>query len=130
VHLVVFKYFEFTEKWVSGYRIDGEFLFGEDAPFYVHPGVNLRGVPMARYQGLEVYTVETEQRYDFNLRWSAVAFGGLAKAVDANTTFKNTVLVHNYGAGFRYLISCIFGIRIGVDVAKSNDDWGYYLTFG
>lgn len=129
-HLVMFKYFHFTEKWVSSYRLDAEFLFGDDTPFYVHPGINLRGVPMARYQGLEAYTIETEQRYDFNLRWSGVVFGGLAKAVDANTNFNDALLVHNYGAGFRYLISRIFGIRLGVDVAKSNNDWGYYITFG
>ncbi|MEN8116645.1 MAG: glyceraldehyde-3-phosphate dehydrogenase [Bacteroidota bacterium] len=130
MHIVIFKYFQPTQKWVSGYRFDGEFLFGNDAPFYVHPGINLRGVPMARYQGMQAYTVETEQRYDFTMRWSGVVFGGLAKAIDENSTFKDETLVYNYGVGFRYLISRLFGMRMGMDFGWSNNDFGYYITFG
>ncbi|MEP0712197.1 MAG: BamA/TamA family outer membrane protein, partial [Algoriphagus sp.] len=69
------QYVQLAEKWVSGFRFEGNFQFG-DAPFYLNPGINLRGVPMARYQGSETYLLETEQRYDVTDRWSILGFLG------------------------------------------------------
>ncbi|WP_104733763.1 BamA/TamA family outer membrane protein [Hanstruepera ponticola] len=124
-----FQFFKFSNNWISGFRLDTKFIFG-DAPFYAEPSVELRGVPISRYQGTEVYVFETEQRYDFSLRWSALLFGGLAKASSERIKFNDATLVYSYGAGFRYLLARLFKLRVGIDVAKSNDDWGYYITFG
>lgn len=123
------KYFQFTSNWISGFRLDTRFLFGE-APFYALPSIELRGVPLARYQGSSIYVFESEQRYDFSLRWSGILFGGLAKASTDSVNFSDATLVYNYGAGFRYLLARLFKLRVGIDIAKSNDDWGYYITFG
>ena len=125
----VLYYVQTSSRWVSGFRFDNKSQFGE-APFYTMPGITLRGVPMNRYQGDQTYMLETEQRYDFTKRWSAVAFGGLAKAPTDEVDFKNALLVYNYGTGFRYLLARKFGLRMGVDVAWSNNDFGYYITFG
>ncbi len=122
-------YLPILHNWISGFRFQMDLQNG-DAPFYVHPAVQLRGVPQARYQGDETYLLETEQRYDFTMRWSAVAFGGLAKAVQEQERFSDADYVYNYGAGFRYLIARKFKIRMGIDVAWSNNDFGYYLVFG
>ena len=94
------------------------------------PSIDLRGVPAARYQGTSVYVIETEQRYDFTMRWSGVAFTGLGKALDDHINFSESDLVYNYGIGFRYLLARVFKIRVGIDIAKSNNDWGYYIVFG
>ena len=123
------QYLQLADKWVSGFRFEGNLQFG-DAPFYLQPGVNLRGVPMARYQGDQTYLVETEQRYDITPRWSAVAFLGTAKAISDRVTFDDADWVYNYGTGFRYLIARKFGVRTGIDVAWSNDDFGWYIVFG
>ncbi|RJE75186.1 glyceraldehyde-3-phosphate dehydrogenase [Reichenbachiella sp. MSK19-1] len=123
------QYFQTTPSLVSGFRFESQLQYGK-APFYLNPGVNLRGVPMARYQGQSVYLLETEQRYDFTMRWSGVVFTGMAKAVPKETSFSDATLVYNYGTGFRYLIARKFGLRMGVDVAASNDDFGYYIVFG
>jgi hypothetical protein len=125
----VLSFIQTTKKWVSGFRFDTKSQFG-DAPFYAMPSISLRGVPMGRYQGDQTYVLETEQRYDFTLRWSAVAFGGLAKAPTYENGFEDALLVYNYGTGFRYLLARKFGLRMGVDVAWSNNDFGYYITFG
>ena len=125
----VFQYVQFVPQLVSGFRLDTKFQFG-DAPFYVEPGIDLRGVPSSRYQGTEVYVIETEQRYDFSLRWSGVVFTGLAKATSDKVSFSQADFVYNYGVGFRYLIARLFKLRVGMDFAKSNNDWGYYITFG
>ncbi|KIC93964.1 BamA/TamA family outer membrane protein [Flavihumibacter solisilvae] len=114
---------------VSGFRFDYQQMLG-DPPFYAVPFIDLRGVPMARYQGNTNLIVETEQRWDFQRRWSAVAFGGLAKAFDHFDEFGDATLVYNYGAGFRYLVARKFQLRMGVDVARGPTTWAYYIIFG
>ncbi len=128
-HIGAFQYFQFVPKWVSGFRFESNLQFG-DAPFYIKPQIALRGVPLARYQGDQTYVLETEQRYDFSLRWSGVAFVGTAKAPTEEVSFKDAEWVYNYGTGFRYLIARKFGLRGGLDVAWSNDDFGWYVVFG
>jgi hypothetical protein len=128
-NMAVFQYFQFSPKWVSGFRAEGRLQFN-NAPFYLKPSIMLRGVPIARYQGDETYVVETEQRYDFTKRWSAVGFVGAGKAPTKEVSFSDAELVYNYGTGFRYLIARKFGIRTGVDVAWSNEDFGWYIIFG
>ncbi|MDW5288939.1 BamA/TamA family outer membrane protein [Formosa sp. PL04] len=124
------KYFQFTPKWVSGFRLDNQFQFG-DAPFYLKPSIQVRGVPMAKYQGDQVYSLMTEQRYDFVERWSGIAFGGLSKAPTEKVNFNESDLIANYGGGFRYLIARKFQLRSGVDVAWTNKgDFGWYIVFG
>ncbi|UXX77647.1 BamA/TamA family outer membrane protein [Reichenbachiella carrageenanivorans] len=125
----ILQYLQFTDAWVSGFRFETKHLFGK-APFYMEPGVSLRGVPLSRYQGKNTYVVETEQRYDVSRRWSAVIFTGLGKAQPENISWSDADWVYNYGTGFRYLLVRVFKLRMGIDVAWSNNDFGYYLTFG
>ncbi len=127
--LYALQYFQLAPNWVSGFRAETKQQYG-DAPFYLEPGLNMRGVPAARYQGTSTYLLQTEQRYDLNLRWSGVAFGGGAKAINKNQSFEEADWVYNYGIGFRYLIARLFNIRMGLDVAWSNNDFGYYVVFG
>lgn len=123
------QFFQLSDNWVSGFRLEGKMIFG-DAPFFVKPNINLRGVPRSRYQGDEAYVLETEQRYDFTYRWSAVGFTGVAKAIPGQQEFSEAKWVYNYGVGFRYLVARMFGLRMGIDLAASNDDFGYYIVFG
>ncbi|GGZ12624.1 glyceraldehyde-3-phosphate dehydrogenase [Echinicola pacifica] len=125
----VLKFFQPTKKWVSGFRFETKAQFGK-APFYMKPSISMRGVPMSRYQGNQTYVLETEQRYDFNLRWSGVLFTGIAKAPTDEVSFADSKTVYNLGTGFRYLLARKFGLRTGIDVAMSNEDWGWYIVFG
>jgi hypothetical protein len=115
--------------WISGLRLETNLAFG-DPPFYALPSLVLRGVPAVRFQGHTTALIETEQRWDINLRWSAVAFGGLGKALDKNQSFSEAETAYNYGGGFRYLIARAFKIRAGIDVAKGPDSFGWYIVFG
>lgn len=100
-------------------------------PFYLLPGLNMRGVPSARFQGTSTNVLQTEQRYDFTTRWSGVVFRGVAKAYERlKESCGDADLVYNYGVGFRYLIARAFKLRMGIDVAWSNEDFGYYIVFG
>ena len=125
----VLQYFQLKKNWVSGFRLETQQQFG-DVPFFMQSGLNLRGVPAARYQGTSTYLAETEQRYDFSLRWSGVGFVGTGKAIAPNKTFDESTWVYNYGMGVRYLVARVFKIRMGLDLAWSNDNFGYYIVFG
>ena len=116
-------------NWISGFRLDGQGAFNHP-PFYFLPYLNMRGVPIARYQGYYTAVAETEQRFDFNLRWSAVAFAGLGKAIGKGQSFSDADLVYNYGGGFRYLLARAFGLRGGIDIAASPGNFGWYIVFG
>jgi hypothetical protein len=119
----------FQRIWISGFRLESNFAFG-DPPFYALPSLSLRGVPTVRFQGYTTTLIETEQRIDFNLRWSAVAFAGVGKALQRKETFGESSTAYNYGAGFRYLIARAFKIRAGIDIAKGPDSFGWYIVFG
>lgn len=129
LNLYAFQYFQVTPTWVSGFRFESHHVWG-DVPFYSMPSISLRGVPAARYQGTQTYVLETEQRYDLTLRWSAVVFIGMGKAPTEEISLTDAKLVYNYGAGFRYLLARRFRLRTGIDVAGSNDDFGWYIVFG
>jgi len=116
-------------NWISGLRIRGQQMF-DDPPFYLLPYVGMRGVPAARYQGRTSLTAETEQRFDFTRRWSAVAFGGVGKAFDDWDAISDAELIYSAGAGFRYLVAREFKLRAGIDVARGPEEWAWYIIFG
>ncbi len=118
-----------SRRFVSGLRTDIEQQVS-DAPFYLKPYIDLRGVPVNKYQGKSVLVLENEHRWDFTRRWSAVAFGGVGKAFDDYSKFGDAPWVYNYGVGGRYLIARLLKLRIGVDLAMGRDGFSYYLTFG
>lgn len=124
-----YSYWPIKPNWILGFRAEYQQVF-EDPPFYLLPGLNLRGIPAARYQGKQTALTEIENRFDLNPRWSIMAFGGLGKAFDGFDQFAERDLVYSIGTGYRYLIARKFGLRMGMDVAAGPDSWGYYIVFG
>ena len=117
------------QGWVSALRADWQQATG-DPPFYLLPYVDMRGIPLVRYQGRTTLILETEQRFDVTRRWSAMAIGGLAKAFDSYDDLAESDLLFTYGTGFRYLVARQFKLRMGIDVARGPETWGYYIVFG
>lgn len=129
LNLSAIGYHPITKKIIGGLRLEGEQAFG-DPPFYLLPGINLRGVPAGRYQGRTSIVTEAEFRWDFYRRWSLMAYGGGASAFDKWGQAFDKPLVYSYGSGFRYLIARKFKLRMGVDVARGPEEWAYYIVFG
>lgn len=122
-------FIQIKPDWVSGLRSEVQHIFGEP-PFYTYPAINMRGVPAAKYQGNTTFLVETEQRYDLNLRWSVLGFLGYAKTWYEDSALNDGKPLFSGGGGFRYLIAREFHIRSGIDVATGPDGFAWYIVFG
>ncbi len=116
-------------KWIAGFRLESQMAIG-DVPFYMTPFVSLRGVPAMRYQGELTALVETEQEVILAKRWSVVGFGGYGKAFKSIDELSNGSSAWNAGGGFRYLIARLFGLKMGLDVARGPEQWAVYVVFG
>lgn len=129
INLSAIGYYPLAKTLIGGLRIEGEQALGSP-PFYLQPGINMRGIPAARYMGKTSIVSELEFRWDLYRRWSLMGFGGVASAFnDWDQAFAKPV-VYSYGTGFRYLIARKFKLRMGVDVAKGPEEWAYYIVFG
>lgn len=125
-----YMYKHFSEKFIGGWRIDGQQVLGGDPPFYLLPYIDMRGVPAERYQGRADILTELELRYNVVPRWSIMAFGGTGKAFDDWSDFGSAKWVVSGGTGFRYLLARKFKLRVGIDVARGPETWAYYIVFG
>jgi len=116
-------------NWTAGFRVESQFATG-DPPFYMYPFINLRGVPLLRYQGELTALIETEQEVMLSRRWSVVGFGGYGWAFRSVNDNIRQSTAWNAGTGFRYMIARLFGLKMGMDIARGPEDWAIYVVFG
>ena len=114
---------------VPGLRVDMRQAFG-DPPFFLLPYIDLRGVPIAKYQGKTDMLAEGELRWDLVRRWSVVFFGGTGTAFNHWNEFDSSKWIATIGSGFRYLLARKFKLRVGLDIARGPGTWAYYIIFG
>jgi hypothetical protein len=114
---------------VLGLRLNGDFAT-DGAPFYDLPGVQIRGLPRAKYVDNAAVYGECELRYDLSKRWSGVAFVGAGKVGSALDEFFDSKTHLAGGVGFRYLIAERYGLRMGVDLAYGDDEVTVYISVG
>ncbi|MDO6824763.1 BamA/TamA family outer membrane protein [Marinobacter sp. 1_MG-2023] len=104
---------------------------GEVLPSYVAPSIDLRGVPMNRYQGRAVAVAEVELTWRFTPRWSTNVFTGGGRAADSfGDLHDDAELANSVGLGFRYLIARRYGLRMGADIARGPEDTAFYIQAG
>lgn len=122
------QYVPLPENLYLGMRGDAGVSF--DAPFYIEPSIDLRGVAAKRYQGEEIAQLESEIRWQFYGRWSVLAFAGCGVAWNDFEDGANAQGVGSGGGGFRYELAQRYGIHAGIDVAGSRDTAAFYLQVG
>lgn len=101
-----------------------------DAPFYLHPYVDLRGVPVMRHQGEEVAQIDVELRWQFWRRLSVLAFFGAGAAWNDFEKLDNSTGLIAGGPGIRYELARRYGIHMGIDVGFSRDAVAFYVQVG
>jgi outer membrane protein assembly factor BamA len=123
------EYFPLRDDLTLGLRGQVAASFG-DEPFYLRPYVALRGAPAMRYQGEETALIESELRWQFWQRWSAVGFAGTGSAWNDFEQFDDKQSVVTGGTGFRYELARSYGIHVGLDVAVGPDGTAIYVQVG
>jgi outer membrane protein assembly factor BamA len=129
VRVIGMQYFQLNQNLFLGFRGDVAASFG-DEPFYLRPFINMRGVPIMRYQGDEIAQIESELRWQFWKRFSVVGFVGGGAAWNNLDHFDNTQSVVSGGTGFRYELARKYGIHAGLDVAFSRNTTAIYVQIG
>jgi hypothetical protein len=124
-----FGYVPLGRKFVLGGRTDLRSANG-DVPFYQLPFIELRGVPIARYQDLRTAALDAELRWDATPRWAFLGFLGIGRAWGTSTKFGDAENVTAKGAGFRYLVARRLGIYAGLDVARGPEETAIYIQAG
>lgn len=121
---------EASQRLRYGVKFEADAIRG-DFPIYYAPAVNLRGVPAARYQGMNTYASEAEVIWRRSERWAFLAFAGVGVAeAGSSRIYKDSDALYTGGVGFRYRIARQFGLDAGVDVAYGSDGVVFYLQFG
>jgi hypothetical protein len=122
-------YLPLAENTVLGLKLNGDFVAG-DAPFYDLPTIMMRGLARGRYVDDGAVYAETELRYDFAKRWSAIGFAGVGKVGSTFDEFSDSDAHAAGGFGVRYLIADRYGLRLGADLAYGDDEVTLYISVG
>jgi len=91
---------------------------------------DIRGYSEGRYRDNQVYALQAEYRHRFKNKFGAVAFFGLATAVETISNMDNAPILPGGGVGIRYMVIEKMRINIGLDAALGKDDWGIYFRIG
>jgi hypothetical protein len=122
-------YFPASDKLGVGIRHESTFSLG-NIPFYARPIVVLRGATLMKYQNNNTTVMEAEVNWNVYKRWNLVGFTGIGNAFSDFESFDKGKSISSVGTGFRYLMARKFGLQMGMDFAKSTDDFAFYIVFG
>jgi len=125
----IIGYLPASSKLMMAVRNENTFSLG-DIPLYARPIVMLRGAPMMKYQNNHTTVTEIEANWNVYNRWSLIGFTGIGNAFKSFDEFSNGNSVASIGTGFRYLLARKFGMQMGMDFAKSTDDFAFYFVIG
>ncbi len=114
--------------WYLAWRVNGTYT--DDAPFFLQPFVDLRGIRAIRYQDDVVLQTDAEIRWQFHPRWSVLGFVGVGQAGDSPKDMFESAARPAGGGGLRYLLAREFGLHVGLDVAQGPEETIFYVQVG
>lgn len=125
------NYFKFNDQWRAGLRLGAETVDSDELlPPFAMPGLDMRGIPAARYQAENVALVEGELTWQFTPRWSVLGFVGAGWADNSGSDLFSSSTIVSQGVGFRYNIARLYGLHVGLDVARGPEDTVWYIQVG
>ncbi len=126
------QYFPVSRKWNIALKGKYDTLSTDERllPPPAYPDIELRGIARNRYQGTSTASIESQVTYSFTNRWSSSVFAGLGSATDSTNELFSEGNHYAYGVGFRYLIARRYGLKVGIDIAKSEEDNALYIQVG
>lgn len=103
---------------------------GENTPFYLLPGLQMRGFPAGRYKDNSSLSGHVEWRRKFLPRWGFVVFGEAGSIAASMSELFHRQTITSYGGGLRWQVTKDKKINLGVDVGFSGDDKAIYVRIG
>jgi outer membrane protein assembly factor BamA len=97
---------------------------------FIVKGPDIRGYTQGAFRGNYLLAMQGEYRWNFNKRWGAVGFAGVATVFKAINESDNGKLLPGIGTGIRYRVFPETNFSVGIDVAAGRDDWGIYFQIG
>jgi hypothetical protein len=125
----IFAYVPAGKSLVVGGRFDSRAARG-DTPFYMLPFIDLRGIPVVRYQDENTAVIETELRWNVGERWALIGFIGAGRAWGRLEGFSEVSTQDAEGGGFRYLLARRMKLYTGLDYGRGPEQGAIYLTIG
>ncbi len=123
------KFFSIDTSRVMVARISAKIADG-NVPFegqHVVQRDDMRGYTNGKHRANQVYTLQTEYRWNIYKKWGVVAFGGIATAVNKVSEISINGILPAVGVGIRYMAVPSEKINVGIDVAIGENDWGMYF---
>lgn len=117
-------WFHSRDAWTLGAMGDAS-LVSSQAPFFMLPDINIRGLERNRYTSDKVVSSELELRRQITPRWGVIGFSGYGKSFGEDHADAFT-----WGSGVRYRIARQLGLDIGLDYAIGPDQEVFYIQFG
>jgi len=126
------KFFKLDEQRVLVARLAMNIATGE-VPFEGHNVVgrdDIRGYTDGKHRAEQVYSLQSEYRWNIYKKLGMVAFAGVATAVNSFSDISFSGLLPGAGVGIRFMAVPSEKINVGIDVALGKDDWGLYFRIG
>ena len=105
----------------------------EDVPFFLLSTfggtTDLRGYPSGRYRDRQMYSVQTEYRWQFSDRWIFTGFAGVGEVAEHFSEMGRNFLPAG-GVGARFVLSEKHKIGLSFDVATGKDGTEVYFGVG
>ena len=115
------QYFPFSDNWLAVYRLDGQLING-GVPFWDLSKITLRGYAGDQYLDNTAITAQAEVRWNFYRRFTAVAFGGLARVADTIWDIGSSKTLPAGGGGLHFMLKEAEKLSVGIDVAKGEGE--------
>jgi outer membrane protein assembly factor BamA len=101
-----------------------------DVPFFDLPSLEMRGFPVGRYRDQYTFSTHAEGRYKFLPRWGGNLFVESGWYGDEPEELFAGETVVSYGGGVRWQVTADEKIHLGLLMAFSGGDKGFYITVG
>lgn len=123
------SYHRLNESVVLAWELQGCTISGK-AALWDTCKIPLRGFPATEFLGNASASGQAEGRWQFHLKWGAVAFAGAGYVKDSFSDFLENEPVPSYGIGLRFMVLDSHRINVRLDYARSRDNDAVYLSVG
>jgi hypothetical protein len=106
--------------------------FTNDAPTAAEASIQLRGYKMGQYLGVNVSSLEAEERFRFSRRWGGTIFAGVGCLYGNEKSCTDSDNVYpSYGAGVHFIVKPEEHMLLNLEFGHGTlNNYGIYLTLG